>query len=213
MSESPQPADDDGVGSNHEHQADREQPGSSAAGPDARNADGDRSQSGALTRHAEAEVWRPSDDGLEVRRSSVGDLYGEDQPLSGLTLSQSYRGPLPLASEYQAYELAHPGSADRILGMAERSLDANIKRDLIPVQAEARAFTFATVTTSLLPYIALVLGFVLVLNGHDGIGFITVAVGLLSTGPHIIAATRRALASDPKQLEDEQPPDQIAPSN
>ncbi len=45
-------------------------------------------------------------------------------PLSGLRQvtveQQSYQGPIPMASELQAYEDTLPGLADRIVGMAER---------------------------------------------------------------------------------------------
>ncbi|MBF0564571.1 MAG: DUF2335 domain-containing protein [Nitrospirae bacterium] len=34
-------------------------------------------------------------------------------------VSMEYRGPLPPASEFAKYEAAHPGTADRILAMAE----------------------------------------------------------------------------------------------
>lgn len=129
--------------------------------------------------------------------SSPADVYGDDEQLAGLTLSQTtsvyHQGPLPPAAEYAGYERAFPGSADRMLGMAERALAAGIERDLVPARAEARAFTFATISASLLPYAALLAGVVLVVSGYDGIGFVAVAVGLLATGPRLIAATRRAL--------------------
>ncbi len=37
-----------------------------------------------------------------------------------------HEGPLPLASEYAAYNRGHKGSAHRILKMAEKALDAEI---------------------------------------------------------------------------------------
>lgn len=38
---------------------------------------------------------------------------------NGQVIQTSYSGPLPPASEYAKYEQVHPGSADRILIMAE----------------------------------------------------------------------------------------------
>ena len=44
-----------------------------------------------------------------------------------VTMMQSYEGPLPPASEFAKYEKVHKGAADRIIGMAEDALKAEIK--------------------------------------------------------------------------------------
>lgn len=44
-----------------------------------------------------------------------------------MTALACYSGPLPPAREFGAYEAAHPGSADRILAMAEKSQEAIIR--------------------------------------------------------------------------------------
>lgn len=98
--------------------------------------------------------------------------------------------------------------ANRIMTMAEKSLDAEIKSDLIPAKAEARALLIATASGSLLPWGILIAGLVLILTGNDGIGFVAVAVGLLAYAPQIIASTRRAFRRQPnaKELDQTTPP-------
>jgi uncharacterized membrane protein len=44
-----------------------------------------------------------------------------------VTMMQSYEGPLPPASEFAKYEKVQKGAADRIIGMAEYALSAEIK--------------------------------------------------------------------------------------
>ncbi len=42
-------------------------------------------------------------------------------------MAQHYSGPIPPASEFAKYEHVLPGSADRIIAMAEASLKGQIK--------------------------------------------------------------------------------------
>lgn len=84
-----------------------------------------------------------------------------------------YAGPIPPASELKKYEEVLPGSADRILkmaekqsahrqGMEERMLDNSIKSERI-----GQCLGFAVFT------LAIIAGFVLILLGKDGIGLLT----------------------------------------
>lgn len=132
---------------------------------------------------------------MESRRTGAERFDDEDQALTGISVTREFHaGPLPHPTQLAAYNDIEPGFADRIVRMAEKSLDAAIEADVVPIRAEAFGFTFATVSLSLLPWAALIGGFVLILLGEDGIGWTAAVVGLVAIAPQIISATRRALA-------------------
>lgn len=52
----------------------------------------------------------------------------EDKAIAQVVaMMEHYQGPIPKASEFQAYERIHKGAADRILKMAETSLKAEVR--------------------------------------------------------------------------------------
>jgi uncharacterized membrane protein len=51
----------------------------------------------------------------------------------------SWKGPLPPPSDLQGYEFVVPGSAERILGMAEKALDSQIEVDTTLAQGDVRS--------------------------------------------------------------------------
>ncbi len=61
------------------------------------------------------------------KNTSMGDKTPQkiNKPAK-VAVRTEYSGPLPRASEFKAYEETLSGAADRILGMAEKSLDAEI---------------------------------------------------------------------------------------
>ncbi len=76
--------------------------------------------------------------------------------------------------------------------MAERSQQSQIDQDVIPVKAEARALLIATVAVAFFPWVAILAGVALLIAGYDAAGYLSALAGVLSAGPQIIAATRRA---------------------
>lgn len=100
-------------------------------------------------------------------------------------------GPLPHYGEFQGYEDVLPGSADRILRMAEEAQRAHIEADLTPIKAEAFALRAATVGVSFFPWLAVAAALALVAAGQNAAAAIAGLAGLFSAGPQIIAATRR----------------------
>jgi uncharacterized membrane protein len=67
---------------------------------------------------------------LERRRQEAGLrqpeselVEGEPTNLVSFVATQWHQGPLPEPGSYEAYERIHPGSAERILRLAERSMD------------------------------------------------------------------------------------------
>jgi len=70
-----------------------------------------------------------SDDALPV---STGPEAGESDNERGVSrqfVQAAYVGPLPPAAEFERYEDALPGAADRILAMAEREQQARLNRE------------------------------------------------------------------------------------
>jgi uncharacterized membrane protein len=67
------------------------------------------------------------DEGQLARRPPEGEVLppeGDEPPAMELVeFFASRSGPLPSADEYAAYERAYPGSAERILQLAERSME------------------------------------------------------------------------------------------
>lgn len=82
-----------------------------------------------------------------------------------------YNGPLPIPSHLEAYENILPGSADRIITMAEKEAEHRHDMETKAIefaQRDARrgqTFTFIIVMASLIG------GIILILNGDSIIGF------------------------------------------
>lgn len=55
-----------------------------------------------------------------------------------MSVTHKASGPLPLASEFDAYERTFPGSAERILTMAEKEQDRRITWDKEALGAEIK---------------------------------------------------------------------------
>lgn len=123
---------------------------------------------------------------------------GDDQPvipgLEGLSHYQvrKYRsGPVAPPEELREYEDILPGAADRILRMAEATLDAENQAKLVPLKAEAWAVKFATTGVTALPYACITTALIVLSNGYDAAAIIAAIAAALSAGPQVIAATRR----------------------
>ncbi|MGC0143190.1 DUF2335 domain-containing protein [Pseudactinotalea sp. Z1732] len=90
------------------------------------------------------------------------------------------------------FENVVPGSAERIIRMAEESHRARIEVERVPVDAEAFALRASTVGVSFLPWLIILLAGGLIIAGESAAGIIAGLVGVIAVGPQIIAATRRA---------------------
>ena len=66
----------------------------------------------------------------EQRRVLMGTMIAMEQ--------RTYSGPLPPAEEIEAYEHVCPGSADRIISMAEKSLENRIANEQLIVKEETK---------------------------------------------------------------------------
>ena len=121
----------------------------------------------------------------------MGDDPGEpvQDQLFSLTVERS--GPLPHHGEFGGYESVLPGSAERILRMAEHAQQARIDADLVPLRAEAFSLKAATIGVSFFPWLAVTGALVLAALGESAAAIIAGLVGVFSAGPQIIQATRR----------------------
>ena len=88
------------------------------------------------------------------------------------------------------YEQVQEGLADRIVGMAERSLDAQAASELIPRRAEAYALLVAAIGYTALPFVFVTFAFVLVLTGHDGPALLAFLASAVTGGAQVIKAIR-----------------------
>lgn len=182
------------VGSDHERVtgiSERRPPG----GPD-----GDESKPGsAAVGHAAGPGITNTDGHLEQRREVdprsepiVGEPIQDELPgVAAAAWVERYEGPMPHPSLLAGYEQVLPGSAERILAMAERAQavqNGAITRDS---RAESTAFVFATFALSALPYGMGVFAVILGLNGQNLGAIIAAAGAALTAAPSIIRATRR----------------------
>lgn len=180
--------DDEALQSEHERPIASDQEGHPP-----RNPDGDTPRSREIAR-AEAASQDNGPDGsrLDERRSEFADVHDGGQPeLPGIEVQGVFhQGPLPPPQLLAEYERAHPGLADRIVRMAEDSLQAEIDSDMVPIRAEARALLSATIAVAFLPWVILIAALALLIAGYETAGVIAGAAGLISAGPQVIQSAR-----------------------
>ena len=107
-------------------------------------------------------------------------------------------GPLPSVEEYAGYERVLPGAADRILAMAEKSLDVEISdrkaataMEAADHKAENLSMLITSVAFSFLPWMAFGAAIVCAAFGNNVGTFIGSIVGVFSAGPQLIDAVKR----------------------
>lgn len=128
---------------------------------------------------------------MDERGRRSADSDGRDRTSAEFHAFSLRSAPLPRWEEYDGYETVHPGSADRILTMAEKAQQARIDADLVPIRAEATALVVATVGVTFMPWVVVAAAIVFALNGLDVAAWIAGALGALGGGAQIIQATRR----------------------
>jgi uncharacterized membrane protein len=123
-------------------------------------------------------------------------------------------GPLPPAKDYKAYEAVHPGSADRILKMAEseQAHGQQMERDVLAADKEiaSRGQHYALFATMWLGGLGAVLGY----TGHDWLGGAFVVSSLVPIVAHFLARTilepKNKPAPDQRRPEESAPPSRVA---
>lgn len=92
-------------------------------------------------------------------------------------------GPLPTASELAAYNQVEPGTANRIITMTEKVVDAGIANDKYVLKSEYGLQWGSLVAFTLITLSCLGAGVYLTIHGHDVSG-----IGLLITGVATVIA-------------------------
>lgn len=76
-----------------------------------------------------------------IERALEGKVQKRDLPevarrITQIVVSEQFSGPMPHPKHLREYESVLPGSAERILSMAERNLDSNVAIQTAVVKAE-----------------------------------------------------------------------------
>lgn len=109
---------------------------------------------------------------------------------------RSYSGPLPAPEDFEAYEKVLPGSTDRILSMAEKSLDSRITNEKTIIETRlkqsGRGQIFGFILALFFGFISVILG----IEGHE------VLAGIIASGDIISLAIIFVLNREPSKRND-----------
>jgi uncharacterized membrane protein len=109
------------------------------------------------------------------------------KPKQSIIATRSYSGPLPVSSEFEKYESTLPGSANRILSMAEQEQQERFNYQ----KYQQRQLDIATshihqerligmILGALLCFILIIIGGYLTYKDHDTVGGIAIGSGISS---------------------------------
>lgn len=95
----------------------------------------------------------------------------EQRAMIAHVVSQSlYKGPIPPAEMLKEYEKVLPGSADRIISMAERQQSHRHKLELTVIKSNSRDSKMGIIAGALLSFALIVIGGLGIVTGYPGIG-------------------------------------------
>lgn len=116
---------------------------------------------------------------------------------------RTYSGPLPAPEDFETYERVLPGSTNRILNMAEKSLDSRVNNEKTIIESRLKQSGRGQILGFILALFFGVISFVLALQGHE------VLAGIIASGDIISLAVIFVLNREPsKRDEDPAPRDQ-----
>lgn len=104
----------------------------------------------------------------EIRRQPVNDSQMISQEI---VFSQMHKGPIPPADEFRKYEEVLPGSADRILTMAEKQSAHRQTMENRAISEGIKSSNRGQIFGFIIAILVILLGFWLMMNGKDGYGF------------------------------------------
>jgi uncharacterized membrane protein len=138
----------------------------------------------------------------ELINRSDGDVVARQLVTSlGVFLS----GPLPPPDDFAAYERVLPGIADRMMRMNEQDQAARIVNSDRESRAESAGFKISVTGQALLPWLLVVATVVLVWQGQDIAGLVTIIVAALATAPSVVIRIKNAFnRSQPQDTSEEQ---------
>lgn len=108
----------------------------------------------------------------EQRRVLMGTMIAMEQ--------RTYSGPLPPAEEIEAYEHVCPGSADRIISMAEKSLENRIANEQLIVKEETKQSSRGQILGFILAVFFGIIALVLGLKGQERLAGIIASGDIVS---------------------------------
>ena len=108
----------------------------------------------------------------DQRRVLMGTMIAMEQRM--------YSGPLPPADEIEAYERTCPGAADRIITMAEKSLEHRIANEKLIVSEETKQSGRGQVLGFILAIFFGIIALVLALTGHEILAGIIAGTDIVS---------------------------------
>lgn len=121
----------------------------------------------------------------EQREVIEGTLFAMEQ--------RTYSGPLPAPEDFEAYEKVLPGSTDRIISMAERSLDSRISNEKTIIETRLKQSGRGQVLGFILAVLFGIMAFALALLGHE------VLAGIIASGDIISLAIIFVLNREPSK--------------
>lgn len=118
--------------------------------------------------------------------SPEGKKEAYDILLSEITITSSYCGPLPRASEMVSYEQTLPGSADRIIKHAETQRDHRIEMEKLDFPEKSCQFRRGQLFSFIIGLAGLGVTTLLALMGHDWVAGVigTITLGTILTTLH-----------------------------
>jgi uncharacterized membrane protein len=103
---------------------------------------------------------------------------------------QSHSGPLPAPEQLQKYEEVYPGTAERIIVMAEKQSDHRRALERKMVRSASRDSLCGIVSAFVLCALSLVFSFFLIRSGYQVSGTIIGGVGITSLVTVFVYGTR-----------------------
>lgn len=119
------------------------------------------------------------------REAIEGTLFAMEQ--------RSFSGPLPPPEDFEAYERVLPGSTDRIITMAEKSLDSRISNEKTIIETRLKQSGRGQILGFVLAVFFGVMAGVLAYFGHD------VLAGIIASGDIISLAVIFVLNREPRE--------------
>ena len=137
------------------------------------------------------------DGGVEQGRSDSSRVDGTGEGVQQVAL-QWRSAPLRTVDEFAGYERIQPGAADRIITMAEKSLDAEIEAQRTSNEVAAKdhkaqniCMIIATTAYSILPIIGFGSAIVCAALGQSVAAAFGALIGAVTVGPQIIQEIRK----------------------
>ena len=111
---------------------------------------------------------------------------------------RSYSGPLPAPEDFEAYEKVLPGATDRIMSMAEKSLDSRVNNEKAIIDARIKQGVRGQIYGFILALVFIGVATFLALQGHD------VLAGIIAGGDIVSLAVIFVLNREPRKKNEEE---------